>query len=841
MTDLLSIPLKKPSEVDVVKPLKNLIQSRYSTADKPQDYSEAINEFAKLRTTGIWKAFEKYESSLEVVYSYYDQLVALEQKIPPQEVQIPFKWKDAFDKGSIFGSRSSLTIPSLSFEKLCVLFNISALQSNVAAAQNLDNDDGLKLAAKLLQQAAGNFDHLKSTVMLNIQQEPTSDLLPDTLQALSGLMLAQAQEIFVHKAIHDSMKDAVTAKLAQQCDELYADCLKVFQRDNLKGIWDKDWIPTIAGKQAVMRGLATFYQSLVCKANKAVGQEIAWLQHSVESFKASQERSGKQFFQDVYVKVQRNLAEAHKDNNFIYHERIPDVKSLDPIGKAVLAKIIPVSYPMSQHFKDLFSELVPVVVHQALAAYDLRKSEIVSSEISKLRESTQVLNSALASLNLPAAIEVTSGGGLPPSLIEKADSVKQDGGIVALQQLISDLPDLLKRNEDILDESDRMLNEEKQSDDALRAQFKDRWNRTPSEKLTDMFRSNSAKYRQIINNAIDADKIVREKFETNKEGIINLSKSTSELESIVPSGNGNSIGNSSAVSTLRELMQEVDTIKAERDTIEYELTNATLDMKDKFMSSLANDGAVNEPVLSVEMLGKTFGPLQKQVKESVEKQELLLEKIQSANNEFVRERGSTSGDRERIMSQLAAGYDAFKEIQNNLKEGTKFYNDLTQILLAAQNKISDYCFARKTEKEELLKDLTQERSRQGPAVTPQQPSYHGTLPPQPTPSTPSPAPSSVPPNPVPSNLPYPVYVQGMPIPYGASSSAPYPSYAAPAPMPSSYNPYGTMPYPASYNYGGGFPGYPQQQQQQQGGYPQGYPQQPPPQGGYQQQPPNSGW
>lgn len=70
MSELLSVPLKKPSDVEVAKPLKNLIQLRYSTADKPEDYSEAINEFAKLRPAAIWRAFEKYESSLEVLYRY---------------------------------------------------------------------------------------------------------------------------------------------------------------------------------------------------------------------------------------------------------------------------------------------------------------------------------------------------------------------------------------------------------------------------------------------------------------------------------------------------------------------------------------------------------------------------------------------------------------------------------------------------------------------------------------------------------------------------------------------------------------------------------------------------
>lgn len=69
-------------------------------------------------------------------------------------------------------------------------------------------------------------------------------------------------------------------------------------------------------------------------------------------------------------------------------------------------------------------------------------------------------------------------------------------------------------------------------------------------------------------------------------------------------------------------------MKAERDVIESELKSSTIDMKDKFLSALANDGAINEPALSMENLGATFGPLQKQVKESIQKQEGLIERIQ---------------------------------------------------------------------------------------------------------------------------------------------------------------------------------------------------------------------
>jgi programmed cell death 6-interacting protein len=70
MTELLAVPLKKPSEVEISKPLKNLIASAYSSSgtNAAQDYSDAVTEFSKLRNTAIWKVFEKYESSLDIIY-----------------------------------------------------------------------------------------------------------------------------------------------------------------------------------------------------------------------------------------------------------------------------------------------------------------------------------------------------------------------------------------------------------------------------------------------------------------------------------------------------------------------------------------------------------------------------------------------------------------------------------------------------------------------------------------------------------------------------------------------------------------------------------------------------
>lgn len=63
----------------------------------------------------------------------------------------------------------------------------------------------------------------------------------------------------------------------------------------------------------------------------------------------------------------------------------------------------------------------------------------------------------MASLNLPAAIEDTSGTEIPQSLLEKALYVRDAGGIRELEASMKDLPDLLQRNKELLDEVRNMI------------------------------------------------------------------------------------------------------------------------------------------------------------------------------------------------------------------------------------------------------------------------------------------------------------------------------------------------------------------------------------------------
>ncbi|MBN3323882.1 PDC6I protein, partial [Atractosteus spatula] len=842
MASFISVPLKKSSEVDLVKPLSKFISSTYSAGEEQAEYIRGVDELNKLRKTALGRPLDKHESSLEILLRYYDQLCAIEPKFPFSENQLclTFTWKDAFDKGSLFGGSVKLALASLGYEKSCVLFNIGALASQIASEQNLDNDEGLKAAAKFYQLASGAFSHIKDTVLSALNREPTMDISPDTVGTLSHIMLAQAQEVFFLKATSDKMKDAIIAKLANQAADFYGDAFKQCQyKENLP----KEVLPILAAKHCIMQANAEYHQSILAKQQKKFGEEIARLQHAADLVKTVASRYDEYVnVKDLSDKISRALTAAKKDNDFIYHDRVPDLKDLDSIGKAALVKATAINVPMCQKFTDLFEKMVPMAVQQAVSTYSQRKSEIVNRLIGQMREATNLCNGVLASLNLPAALEDLSGDSVPQSILEKSRAIIQQGGLQSIDRLVKDLPELLQRNREILDESLKILDEEEATDTELRTKFSQRWQRTPSNDLYKPLRTEGSNFRNVLDKAVQADKVVRERYHTHCDMIALLCKPEAELNAAIPSANpAKTLQGSEVVGVLRSQLSKLDEVKREREQLENDIKSVQFDMTSKFLTALAQDGALNEEAISVTELDNIYGGYTQKVQQSLKTQEEILGNIQTSHQEFsaMKQSNTDAKEREEVLKKLASAHDSYVEISNNLKEGTKFYNDLTEILLKFQNKCSDIVFARKTERDELLKYFIYVfnytdycfmcfkvfckcQSKPQPPARPPPPvicsaatSTSTPLPITVVASTDTPSdsttPSMVPPG-------APSQAQGPPYPT-------YPGYQGYMQMPMAYNPYAFGQYNIPYMYQGpGQGSFPGAQPPQQHPYP--YPQQP---------------
>ena len=126
-----------------------------------------------------------------------------------------------------------------------------------------------------------------------------------------------------------------------------------------------------------------------------VGQNVIRLRRTGLSHASWSARTNLQlcwfFLKAMAVQVQRDHDAVKKDNDFIYNDRVPKLDTLEAIPKMALAK--PVQFPSpSPNFVDVFSNLLPTDVYQAVSAYSAKRDGIVSGELRKLQDATQAMN-----------------------------------------------------------------------------------------------------------------------------------------------------------------------------------------------------------------------------------------------------------------------------------------------------------------------------------------------------------------------------------------------------------------------------------------------------------------
>lgn len=805
MTVFIGIPQKKTNEIDLVKPLEQQLTTYYGNN---LNFDQDLESLNNLRKEATFKGIDgKSSNTLNALQKYYDQLKVFSEKCPIDDVPINFKWKDSFEKASysfISTGSTSQIIQSLAYERVCVLFNIAACYSDVAASllnENIHNEHSLQIGAKNFQIAAGIFSQLKSEVPGALGSRCTHvDMNSNTLNVLQFLMLAQAQEAICIKA--SGMSDTNLSKIASQCSDYYGESYKLMQA--VKSTWpSKEWMNHAHSRQLVYNAISDFHQAAVALSTKKYGEEISWLKHSVESFEQAEAKlSQPEYIQQYQRKAIKRLEEAVKENDFIYHARIPEYRLLNVVERFSLVNSTAVPSKFCSDYSDLFSNLLPLKFQQAWHKFEERKQQIINVEVAGLQESTANLNAILASLNLPASLEDAPGVDLPQSLKDKSKYVRQKGGIQHLTKLIEDLPQLLQRNKDILAEIEKSLKEEEEQDNAQRHKYgQKKWSRQASSFLNKAWKEYVNKYRSTINTAIEADEKVKSKFRDNQYEISLLSnESPTAINDAVPTGyQGHNYSNAPCVSKLRQLMSDVEELKKTRSEVEEKFKNLDLEpIKKRFEdASKSQDSVFNDDAMVAEVLGEVLGPLEKRARQTKDKQDALVKEIQCANDDFVELRGGSSSlamERDKFFSRLAVAYDSFNDLLRHLQEGTKFYNDLTQILVGVQTKVDDYCYSRKIEHDELIKNLGDTpASKNTSSSAPNQQPPPVQAPHVATGDASAPQQPYFPPPPLPT----------MPFGYGtyhpgAYQAGPYAGYApAPYPYPNSYNPagYHTLPHP----------------------------------------------
>lgn len=349
----------------------------------------------------------------------------------------------------------------------------------------------------------------------------------------------------------------------------------------------------------------------------------------------------------------------------------------------------------------LFTRLVPFSVHQATTIYEERRDRLASQTIIHSLESlTEDLHATLTSLGLPGSLQALEKPlGLPHSLAQHADELRQAEALARISKSIADIDKLRAADREVYDEGLEVLAAEEEEDGRLRAKYgTDRWARARSAEDPQgaRLREQAAEIEGYFATSANSDGLVREKFADAKETLALLAGPERGLMAYVPSSTQASVPENlkTAIGRLRGAYNDVLRLESRRRRRVEALREkcAADDIRPDIMREAARlersyPHTTIVPAHFEDFFERRLDRLYEADLEALDRekaeQERLLSEVERVNREFESQKRVRDKDtrvREERLQTLEEAYLKYKEIVGNLEVGRKFYNDLSRIV-----------------------------------------------------------------------------------------------------------------------------------------------------------------
>ncbi|VDO11610.1 unnamed protein product, partial [Brugia timori] len=265
--------------------------------DDPMKYESAIGEIENIRLLPDLE-------TLSILKRYYAQLCLMKNRFPMEKgdtINVAFSW---MDKNS--DTSNAVVFEDINYELACIMYNIGAVHAAIAANETRTDLDSIKNAFTHFQCAAYPFEQIRDS--MNAVKYSAVDFDPSILTFYITILLAQAQECLLEKSIIDHRKNTVIAKLAIHLRDVYMQCHKKTFSVVISARMLQEWLRTCTVKSEMYGAIAMLHLGLQAEEDNKMA--IMFL-----------------IYQLVYIIVfrQRN---AKKENDFIYHDRMPKSEEL---------------------------------------------------------------------------------------------------------------------------------------------------------------------------------------------------------------------------------------------------------------------------------------------------------------------------------------------------------------------------------------------------------------------------------------------------------------------------------------------------------------------------------
>eukprot|EP01027_Heterolobosea_sp_BB2_P005128 GEZU01007877.1.p2 GENE.GEZU01007877.1~~GEZU01007877.1.p2 ORF type:complete len:743 (-),score=242.94 GEZU01007877.1:2331-4559(-) len=707
MTEILALFQKRTDYLDLSAHLRRYVAKTYGEHEA-KEYDSVFGSIQRLRDE-VRNLQDRNETSRDVLLKYYSHLNNIETHFPINDggkIKLSFTWYDCFTK-------RKATQSNISYEQACVLFNAAAISSQVGASETRATAESAKTAAKHFQAAAGIFDYIKEQVAPRIVESRTTDLLRESLEVLSLMMLAYGQQCTYEMAVKTGKTSNPTlAKLAAEAAAMFKQVLSQMNNSALAGQFDKTWTTFMRFQALYFDTRAQFHLSIDLHAKDKIGEELSrlhkcaeWIKEAAscaKSLTTSLQAAVKEFSEQI----DKHLKGATRDNDKVYHERVPRFDALSPIEGHRMAKPTPIDALLTAaQVPDAFSNLIPVRVLEAKNLYTTQLNQRVQAASRAAREHRERIKAALAQMNLPGAIlAAEKKEGLPQEVFVKIEKVQQQGGITRLQELLQLINQMSGETRTLCEKVEKAIQEEEDDDRQCREQFAARWPRHPSPQLTVNLKKQLADFKHKVQIAQQSDQLIQNKINDNRAILEKLELSKPQLDALMPhfDFSANS-GLGQSHQELKQFLQEMDNMHLQEENIEKAI--AQMQEQDDVQSVLLK--AQDNLEATVEATLRKYDAPINELTAIQQREDDLIARIQTANASFTASKAQNSNleQRESVIQSFVAGVNKYEEIMANLKEGTQFYSNMQELIKKLKQRVEDFVFARKTEKQDIISNL----------------------------------------------------------------------------------------------------------------------------------------
>ncbi|CBI26935.3 unnamed protein product, partial [Vitis vinifera] len=763
---MLAIYEKKTVTVELYRPLRQYIAFTYSEREA-QNLEDDLQALKQMR------------SDLE-------PLCLVESRFPISPDRdhinsITFTWYDAFKQ------KQKASQQNIHLEKAAVLFNLGAVYSQLGLFYDRSSVDGMRQAAQAFIAAAGAFAFLRDNAAMkaSIGSSTTVDVSVECAGMLERLMLAQAQECVFENTIAKGSTPMVCTKIARQVGLYYEETFAALNVAPLNQHFDKTWISHIQLKAALFYGEACYRYGLELHQKEEIAEEIARLKSGISALSEAKKSSKGAAAQilDTITKLEtnlnRNLERAVKENDRVYLMRVPSPSTLPPLPAFSMVKSMPMNEVLDASKERMFSSLVPDSSAKALSRYTEMVDDIIRTQAEKLQQGSELARVRLKEMDLPDSILALEGNfTLPTDLKEDVEAVQICGGPAGLEAELQQLMDLRRVNQELLVQTDELLQKEAREDGQFRSQFGTRWTRPQSSTLTKNLQDRLNRFAANLKQASESDARIERSVREHMAlmSILDRRPIESALPTLARPIMSLDANEDAIVGALKQSLRQLETLGAQRAGLEDMLKE--MKRKDDILPKLMTSTGSYEDLFRKEIA--KYDNICEDIAQNLEAQEQLLLQIQAQNDEFaaIFNLEDYKASREKSYKQIAAAIAKFREIKENINEGLKFYVTLQDAITNIKQQCSDFVMTRNIQCREMIEDV----QRQMAGLSFQDGKNTGAY------NYPSPPP--------PEQPTMPGYAHSLP-PYGSTQQPPPPYHVAGGP----YHPQQAQQPPPSHEYG----------------------------------------